>query len=295
MNHHRYSFFGQKTGLILDSGEQCEISSYFTFLKKKADNSWEKLSNHEGKCIKLNMLELIAIIDICNHSNQKWSTVHKYSNDSTPITFENQEGVINISIPGYNKQIRYPENNLFVRLLSHILEEKIINATGKEIISNGEEISNIQEENVIKPSLTIDSIKKDSNNDIPENPFEPELPMSNPDPNRNLNNSHQSQPISNNVVPSEKTSLIVSSPSTSFFALEKLQRKGEFYLLPGSVLATRPKAVQFKMVGQTAFWIPLSVVNELDDASKMGGIWIKEWFARKLATQGPGEKVTAAV
>ncbi len=145
MEHHSYSFFGQKTGIILDSSRLNEPSIYFKFIKKKDNGNWEKPSLKEGKSIKINILELIQIINIFNRQNSKWSTVHKFENDSTSINLSNVDGVISFSISGYMKQIKFPESKLFLDLLHHIYKEKIenlSNSSSKQRISfeaeNGE-------------------------------------------------------------------------------------------------------------------------------------------------------------
>jgi len=61
MDNHNQSFFGQKTGLLLNSADPSEPYIYLRFLKKKGDGTWEKPSNREGKNIKINLLEQIQI------------------------------------------------------------------------------------------------------------------------------------------------------------------------------------------------------------------------------------------
>jgi len=71
MDRHNYSFFGQKTGMLLDSAEIDQPCLYLRFLKKKQDGSWEKPSQGQGKNIKLNLIEMIAILRIFRTENTK--------------------------------------------------------------------------------------------------------------------------------------------------------------------------------------------------------------------------------
>lgn len=111
MYRHQYSFFGQKSAVILDSGPWEDPHIFLRFLKKKEDGSWEKPRNKEGKNIKLNMLELVALLAVCGKKSPKWSTVHKFGEETTPISAEiikgtpPKEDTMSISIPGYVKQL----------------------------------------------------------------------------------------------------------------------------------------------------------------------------------------------
>ena len=131
MKHHRYAFFGQKSAVLFDSGDQSHPYFYLRFIKKKSTNQWEKPSLQEGKSIKFNLLEMIQVINILEKPGQKWTTVHKYKNETTPITVENQGNKILFRIPRYTKPISLVEAILLKDLLKHVYQEKITNATGK--------------------------------------------------------------------------------------------------------------------------------------------------------------------
>lgn len=81
MNHHNQSFFGQKSAIILDSAKTSDLYIYLRFLKKLPDGRWEKPSQGEGKNFKLNLLEIVEILNVLNTPNSRWTTVHKFETD----------------------------------------------------------------------------------------------------------------------------------------------------------------------------------------------------------------------
>ena len=50
-NSHKYSFFGQNTGLIFLSNSKYNPFIYIQCIKRKLGDNWEKPSNGEGKVI----------------------------------------------------------------------------------------------------------------------------------------------------------------------------------------------------------------------------------------------------
>jgi hypothetical protein len=63
--------------------------------------------------------------------------------------------------------------------------------------------------------------------------------------------------------------------------VSNFRQNGEFYLVPGEIMVKRPKAVAFRILGKEQIWIPITVVDQMDNIEKNGGLWIKEWFIRK--------------
>nr|WP_147664642.1 hypothetical protein [Candidatus Prometheoarchaeum syntrophicum]QEE17756.1 hypothetical protein DSAG12_03594 [Candidatus Prometheoarchaeum syntrophicum] len=251
MKHHNYSFFGQKTGLLLDSAEIDQPCLYLRFLKKKPDGSWEKPSLGQGKNIKLNLLEMIAILRIFRTQNTKWSTVHKFGEDTTSITVENKNTIISFMISGYAKQLKFPESNLFTDLLDHIYHEKIIHATGSKMPSkngsNKESTSQPSQQNISREN----EIQDLSNSPIPEYPEELD------------------------ETPQEKK--IEIDPEQWY---NSLRTNEEFKLLPGAINEERAKAINFHIADLISIWVPNSCIDQEQSLSKEG-IWVKDWFLRK--------------
>ena len=257
MNHHNFSFFGQKAGLLLDSAEINQPCLYLRFLKKKKDGSWEKTSQGEGKNIKLNLLEMIAILRIFRTQNTKWSTVHKFGEDTTSITVENKNNIISFMISGYAKQLKFPESELFTDLLDHIYKEKIINAT----ISNLNGKNKERKLQGIQPSNNRESkIQNLSDAPIPEYPEE-------------IN--EKSEKITENQEDKKKN--IEIDPEQWY---NSLKTNEDFKLIPGAINEERAKAVSFHIADLTNIWVPNSCIDPNQNLSKEG-IWVKDWFLRK--------------
>ena len=48
MKRHSQSFFGQKTGIILDSADWDNPCIFMTFIRKLTHDNWEKPSENQG-------------------------------------------------------------------------------------------------------------------------------------------------------------------------------------------------------------------------------------------------------
>jgi hypothetical protein len=130
MDRHNKSFFGQKTGMILDSDNKSQPFIFFRFIKKRQDNNWEKFK--EGKTIRLSLEELINILEVLKENQNEWKTMHTYENDSTNIEIRWEKGnrrAISIRAGAYKKMLYEAEILLLEMLLKHILKEKIAFST----------------------------------------------------------------------------------------------------------------------------------------------------------------------
>jgi hypothetical protein len=246
MNHHNYSFFGQKTGMLLDSAEINQPCLYLRFLKKKQDGSWEKPSQGEGKNIKLNLLEMIAILRVFRSENSKWSTVHKFGEDVKSITVENKNSIIAFMISGYVKQLKFPESELFIDLLDHIYNEKIINAT----ISN---LNGTNREKKLQGNNRETRIQNISDVSIPEYPEEMDEEINKKQKNK-----------------------IEIDPEQWY---NSLKTNEDFKLIPGAINEERAKAINFHITDLSSIWVPNSCMDS--NLVSKGGIWVKDWFLKK--------------
>ena len=261
-------FFGQKSAMILDSGDWAKPYIFLRFLKKKPTNTWEKPSQGEGKALKINLLEIVAMLKVCTNKTPKWQTVHKSQKGSTSISIERQNEDIVFMISGYAKPLKGPEVDIFTDLLAHIYSEKIANATGpsKEkdprpsappsintsFLEDAETDFTQFDRDEPANSITDDSITADSPSDEHfENPFE--------EPN----------------APQAEDSAIIS-PEKWF---DSLQTQGDYCLVPGQIITKSAKAISFQINNKPPFWVPLSCVNSALVANN--GMWIKTWFMGK--------------
>ena len=61
---HNQSFFGQATGLTIQSGSKNDPYFFLKCIKKKNGGIWEKPSKGEGKTFKCSLEEMIMILQV---------------------------------------------------------------------------------------------------------------------------------------------------------------------------------------------------------------------------------------
>ncbi|MHA1728820.1 MAG: hypothetical protein ACTSWY_08820, partial [Promethearchaeota archaeon] len=136
---------------------------------KSENGTWEKPSERQGKKIKLNLGELIMIQKVLAGINERWSTVHKFNDEQTSISFntdKNDRKQIWINVDSYRKNLREPETDLLLMLVQHIIKEKIEHATGlQKQGNNGSQIPKITRK---EPSNQIMNTPNKINNAISE-------------------------------------------------------------------------------------------------------------------------------
>ena len=139
-NTHSYSFFGQNTGLLLNSSSNSEPFFFFRCIKRKPDGIWEKPSKGEGKVIKFSLEEAVMILEVLNRRMINWSTYHTYKDNKTPISLgweDEKARTLWVNIGNYSKMLNFAQSGVLKMLLTHLLAEKIEFATS----SNNENIS----------------------------------------------------------------------------------------------------------------------------------------------------------
>jgi len=128
---HNKSFFGQKVGMILSSRSKTDPFIFLKFLKKKANNEWEKPSKGEGKTIKISIEEMITIISVIYKKLPKWSGFHSFKEDKTSISlnWDERDELLWIRVDEYAKSLRFPQTEFLKLLIEHLIKEKISFAT----------------------------------------------------------------------------------------------------------------------------------------------------------------------
>ena len=140
-DQHSQSFFGQNTGLIINSSSKSDAFLFIRSIKRKSDGNWEKPSAGEGKVVKCSLEEIIMILNVLNRNSLNWQSYHTYKDNKTSISFgwEDEEAkTLWINIDKYSKMINYAQAEILRLLLIHILDEKIKYATS----SNNENMNN---------------------------------------------------------------------------------------------------------------------------------------------------------
>lgn len=134
-NKHNISVFGKNTGMILDSAHLSQPFIFIRMIKKKANGSWEKPSNQEGKAIKLGLHELCSIHQVLQRQKAEKQLYHKFKDTETRIIFKwetQKRQVLHISIGDYFKPVKEGHLDLFIRLIDHIIDEKVKYATVRQ-------------------------------------------------------------------------------------------------------------------------------------------------------------------
>ncbi|MFX1411679.1 MAG: hypothetical protein ACFFA6_15115 [Promethearchaeota archaeon] len=159
---HNYSFFGQSTGLFLNSPFKSDPSVFITCIKKKHDGTWEKTSKGEGKKISLNLEEIVMILEVLKGKSESWNIYHQYQDEKTSIAIkwetEKRERLW-INIGTYNKMLTFPQIVILRKLLKHILKEKIKFAT----IPKKEKKSDLSDKSNNKPTTPKEFFEKNPN------------------------------------------------------------------------------------------------------------------------------------
>ena len=145
-DQHSISFFGQNTGLMINSTSKSDSFLFIRCIKRKSDGIWEKPSAGEGKVIKCSLEEIIMILRVLDCKSLNWQSYHTYKDKKTAISFgweDENAKTLWINIGNYSKMLNFAQAEILKLLLSHILEEKIKYATSS---SNGN-LKNIKENN----------------------------------------------------------------------------------------------------------------------------------------------------
>jgi hypothetical protein len=116
--------------MFIQSSSKSESFIYLTFIKKKENGSWEKLSTGEGKTVKCSLEEMVMILEVLKKNQKSWSTVHNFKQEKTSISV-NWEGESKIwfNVGEYPKMLTFAQIEILKLLLRHILKEKIEHST----------------------------------------------------------------------------------------------------------------------------------------------------------------------
>ena len=129
---HKMSFWADKTGFIIESSSRNLPYIFFTCLRKKENGEWEKPSKKEGKIIKINLKEIICILEVLQKNLEEWRGYHIFKQERTEIYThwkDKAKTVFNFEIAEYDVNLKFPDTKLLALLLDHILLEKIEYAT----------------------------------------------------------------------------------------------------------------------------------------------------------------------
>ncbi|MFX0069649.1 MAG: hypothetical protein ACFFAO_00950 [Candidatus Hermodarchaeota archaeon] len=140
---HSKSFFGQNSGIIINSPAKLVPYIFLQSIKRKSDGNWEKPSKGEGKTVKISIEEIICILEVLKRKSANWRGYHVFKDYNTEIYvgWESEaREVLRIKIGDYKKKLKFPNTTFLSLLLEHILKEKIEFATSGTFETKAEKI-----------------------------------------------------------------------------------------------------------------------------------------------------------
>ena len=165
-NNHSQSFFGQATGLTINSTSKDDPFIFLKCIKKKPDGTWEKPSQGEGKTIKLSLDEMVMVLKVLKRKIESWSSFHSYKENKTQISFSwegNGGNKLWINIGNYSKLLTEAQIEIFKLLVKHLIKEKIEFATISNI--SKQRAINQSEKEDFKSTIMNNSVIKEQNSE----------------------------------------------------------------------------------------------------------------------------------
>lgn len=129
---HTKTFYGQKSSIILTSPSKSTPYVFLSCIDRKEDGTWERISEGEGKTVKITIEEIICILEVLHGKSSNWRGFHVFKERKTEIYVgweKESHQVLQIKVGDYVKKLRFPNLNFFTLMLEHILTEKIEFAT----------------------------------------------------------------------------------------------------------------------------------------------------------------------
>jgi len=234
-DNHSKSFFGQNTGIIINSPSQSEPYFFIRCIKRKPDGVWEKPSNREGKVIKCSLEEITMILQVLNRKILNWTSYHTYKDNKTPISFsweDEKAKTLWINIANYSKMLNFAQAEILKLLLTHLLNEKIEFATVSNMGNN-------------KTKANFNNYSKEIENKSPDNNNIVEFKEDYED--------NQFEAIPNNNFPQNN--------NKSFNSKNTNKSTKEISKIDGAIVGETAKALLINFKTGQELWIPKSTIH----------------------------------
>ncbi len=294
MESHQLDFFGKNSAFILNAGAKNEPFIMLKFIKRKQDNNWERLN--EGKAVKINLREMIYILAVLERKVPSFQTVHKFKEETTKISFKWDDldsNLLWINVADYSRSLLFPETDLLMRMMKHLVDERIEFATINAWNENSPPTN--EEEYAVDP-IPIPSapIQHKENQVAARAQYQPKAGTG----HKIENNTQQAQPKTNqssvrvqnqsiamnngqNVLSSQPTQPKTNQRSTQFSS-QNTASNGKVEVI-GTIKMSRPKAVLISLNEYGDLWVPKSAIgNEYDENSNSEQKFlINDWCLNK--------------
>ncbi|MGQ4876528.1 MAG: hypothetical protein ACP6IY_20885 [Promethearchaeia archaeon] len=130
---HVETFYGQKSGIRLESPSISSPYILVSCINKKENGEWEDISQNEGRTVKLMIEEMICFLEVLYKKSAMWRGYHVFKDYTSLIQIgwedESRDTLIMKLGENYEKKIKFPNTKFLILLLEHILNEKIEFAT----------------------------------------------------------------------------------------------------------------------------------------------------------------------
>ena len=162
--------------MILKSNSKSDPFIYFTFIKRKDEQNWEKPSTGEGKSIKLSLDEIAMIQRLLKKTAKSWKGFHTYEGTKTSIELIwTGEDEIQIKVDQYSKQIKAGQIDVLRLLFKHLLKEKVEFSTELKSLNEFKGSNNAEKEINAPETRSIPPKKSPSPKKIPDTANQPEI------------------------------------------------------------------------------------------------------------------------
>ncbi len=294
MESHQLDFFGKNSAFILNAGAKNEPFIMLKFIKRKQDNNWERLN--EGKAVKINLREMIYILAVLERKVPSFQTVHKFKEETTKISFKWDDldsNLLWINVADYSRSLLFPETDLLMKMMKHLVDERIefatVNTWNENSFPTTEEEetpdpipipaapmlvkTNQTHQNVHNPPKSAIGQKTESNSSqMQSKPNQTPMRAQNQaNGTRNTQQAPSSQPMQSQT--NQKSVQAQSQNNASNGKIEVI----------GTIKKNRPKAILINLNEYGDLWIPKSAIaNEFDENSNSEQKFlINEWCLNK--------------
>lgn len=136
MDKHNVSFFGKKSAMLVNSPGLESKFLFVRMIKQKESGAWEKPSEGQGKLIRFSLEEQCQMLNVLNRYSEDFSGFHTFKEAKTSFSVKWKEETLWFNVGDYSKPLTASQVDYFRRIMEHIVEEKIANATGGQAPKN---------------------------------------------------------------------------------------------------------------------------------------------------------------
>jgi hypothetical protein len=119
-------------GLVVISPAKTKPFIFIQCIRNKGNNEWEKISNGEGRKVRISLEEMVMINQVLKGEDDKWEGYHPYKDRDPNISVSWEDGnkkKLWFNVGKYKKPFEFPQIEVLRLLFKHLITEKIEFAT----------------------------------------------------------------------------------------------------------------------------------------------------------------------